>query len=83
MPNELYCLINFAGTMGNSGEKYFRTDEYKNKYLSFKKRQRLAMNEKSLSKAEIEHNESWGRFMFAFMYYTGYNIFESMTDENN
>lgn len=35
LPNELYCLINFAGTMGNSGEKYFRTDEYKNKYYSY------------------------------------------------
>ena len=60
---------------------FMQTNEYRRKYQAFQQRQRQAMDEKStLSTEEITHNESWGRFMFAFMYYTDYNIFETMTE---
>lgn len=35
LPNHLQHLINFAGTIGNGGEQYFKTDEYGNKYYSY------------------------------------------------
>ena len=35
LPMELYCLINFAGTAGNSGKKYLRRDDYNNQYYSY------------------------------------------------
>tara|TARA_R110002074_G_scaffold392338_1_gene577782 strand:+ start:43 stop:2469 length:2427 start_codon:yes stop_codon:yes gene_type:complete len=47
LPKELYCLINFAGTSGNSGRKYFISDKYKNQYYSY---------EATVSKGNVVHS---------------------------
>ena len=37
LPREIRNMINFAGTIGNNGDKYFSKDEKGNKYYSFEK----------------------------------------------
>ncbi len=65
---------------GKESFRFMLTSEYKSKYLSFRSRQRCCMEDRKLTREETIHNENWGKIMFAFMYYTGYNIFESMTE---